>query len=153
LKKLYHNFAEMGLVIKDKTDGVNRTISITKEINSDPDNKTFSISADTPRNSGSAVSAVSAVMSHDIKTISLTADDKTAVSGVSVSDDFAPLSGKNETENLEMPEEVMGWPAHVQEIFKITTEVNMEMGMSREEAILDAMDHVRSAHVDHAESK
>ena len=153
LKKLYHNFAEMGFVIKDKTDGVNRTISITKETESDPEDKTFSISADTPRNSGSAVSAVSAVISNDINTISLTADDKTAVSGVSVSDDFAPLSGKNETENLEMSEEVMAWPAHVQEIFKITTEVNMEMGMSREEAILDAMDHVRSAHVDHAESK
>lgn len=153
LKKLYYNFGEMGFVIKDKTDGISRTISITKETKSGPDEETFLLSGDTLKSYGFPVSAVSAVRSNDITEIDLTADDQSAVSsGVTVADGLTPLT-ENKSEIFEMPEEVMAWPAHVQKIVRFTAEVNMETGMGREEAIVDAVDTVRSSYLDYSESK
>ena len=101
LKTLYHNLEEMAFHCEDETDGFKRKFSISRKApsESNDDDRHVSVIGD---GSGSAVSAVSAVILPDINEMELTANHFCAVS-VAVSAVSLPMDSGNLREIMKSP--------------------------------------------------
>lgn len=138
LKKLSHNLAEVGIIVKDGRDGKARRTSVTKtEIAGEDLTEPFSAKSKTIGRS--PVIPVMPSFGHDTNIIDMTGTQKAPV--------IAPVTCCHNAGSVvpPLPQEVQAWNDGIQELFCILSVAHQDEGMSIEESDSLALKQVKTS--------
>jgi hypothetical protein len=143
LKKLSHNLAEVGIIVKDGRDGKARRTSVTKAEIAGEDS-TESFSAESKTIGRSPVIPVMPSFGHDTNIIAMTGTQKAPVTCCHNAGSV-PSQGSGTTNVPPLPQEVQGWNEGTQELFCILSVAHQDEGMSIEESDILALKQVKTS--------
>jgi DNA primase len=151
LKKLTHNLAEVGIVVRDGRDGKARRISVTKTEVVAGDDTTESFSAKSKIIGGFPVTRVMPSCANDTRNIDMTGTHNAPVTAAVTcchnvpADGLAPSHESASPGVPPLPSEVQAWNDSLQELFCVLSIAHQDEGMGSEKADSLAVEQVKKS--------